>query len=586
MFNNSQHTFKTHDQTELFYQHWESISQKNTPNANKKAIILFHRGHEHSDRMAHLVDELKMTDFDFFAWDARGHGDSPGARGDAPSFSACVKDIQYFLQHIQQQYGINENNIAIIGQSVGAVLSATWVHDYAPKIRALCLASPAFDIKLYVPFAEPGLRVLNHIKGNFFIQSYVKSSMLTHDKERAQTYDTDPKIARSISVRMLLGLYDASKRIVADAQNIFVPTQVLCSGSDFVVQQKPQRDFYDKLPHPQKEFHVLDGFYHDTLGEKNRVVAIDKIKRFITQCFANPYQAPDLLHADKIGSSCAIAETLSAPLPHKSAKYLFWQITKKNLKIGSLLSKGLKIGEDTGYDSGSTLDFVYRNQTESQNPIGKIIDRQYLNAIGWRGIRIRKENIEQLFQKYAKALIENNQPIRILDIASGHGRYILDAVQQLPQLPNSVLLRDYSEINVKAGQQMIQERGLEHIAQFVQADAFDTQSIASIDPRPTLGVVSGLYELFSDNDLLRRSLNGLSQAIEKNGYLIYTGQIWHPQQEFIARALTSHREGDAWVMRLRSQAEMDALVEAAGFKKVDQNIDDFGIFTVSVAQKL
>ena len=586
MYNNSQHTFKTHDQTELFYQHWESISQKNSPNANKKAIILFHRGHEHSDRMAHLVDELKLTDFDFFAWDARGHGDSPGARGDASSFSACVKDIQYFLQHIQHQYNIDENNIAIIGQSVGAVLSATWVHDYAPKIRALCLASPAFDIKLYVPFAEPGLRVLNHIKGNFFIQSYVKSSMLTHDKERAQTYDTDPKIARSISVRMLLGLYDASKRIVADAQNIFVPTQILCSGSDFVVQQKPQRDFYDKLPHPQKEFHVLDGFYHDTLGEKNRAVAIDKIKRFITQCFASPYQAPDLLHADKIGSSCAIAETLSAPLPHKSAKYLFWQITKKNLKIGSLLSKGLKIGEDTGYDSGSTLDFVYRNQTESQNPIGKIIDRQYLNAIGWRGIRIRKENIEQLFQKYAKALIENNQPIRILDIASGHGRYILDAVQQLPQLPNSVLLRDYSEINVKAGQQMIQERGLEHIAQFVQADAFDTQSIASIDPRPTLGVVSGLYELFSDNDLLRRSLNGLSQAIEKNGYLIYTGQIWHPQQEFIARALTSHREGDAWVMRLRSQAEMDALVEAAGFKKVDQNIDDFGIFTVSVAQKL
>ena len=586
MYNNSQHTFKTHDQTELFYQHWESISQKNSSFSIFLAIILFHRGHEHSDRMAHLVDELKLTDFDFFAWDARGHGDSPGARGDSPSFSACVKDIQYFLQHIQQQYGIDENNIAIIGQSVGAVLSATWVHDYAPKIRALCLASPAFDIKLYVPFAEPGLRVLNHIKGNFFIQSYVKSSMLTHDKERAQTYDTDPKIARSISVRMLLGLYDASKRIVADAQNIFVPTQVLCSGSDFVVQQKPQRDFYDKLPHPQKEFHVLDGFYHDTIGEKNRAVAIDKIKRFITQCFANPYQAPDLLHADKIGSSCAIAETLSAPLPHKSAKYLFWQITKKNLKIGSLLSKGLKIGEDTGYDSGSTLDFVYRNQTESQNPIGKIIDRQYLNAIGWRGIRIRKENIEQLFQKYAKALIENNQPIRILDIASGHGRYILDAVQQLPQLPNSVLLRDYSEINVKAGQQMIQERGLEHIAQFVQADAFDTQSIASIDPRPTLGVVSGLYELFSDNDLLRRSLNGLSQAIEKNGYLIYTGQIWHPQQEFIARALTSHREGDAWVMRLRSQAEMDALVEAAGFKKVDQNIDDFGIFTVSVAQKL
>lgn len=583
MYHNSHHTFQTHDQTELFYQHWSSSSQNNK--ADKKAIILFHRGHEHSGRMQHLVDELALTDFDFFAWDARGHGDSPGERGDAPSFSACVQDIQYFVQHIQQHHGIEQQNIAVIGQSVGAVLSATWVHDYAPKIRALCLASPAFDIKLYVPFAEPGLRILSQAKGNFFIQSYVKSSMLTHDRQRAASYDSDPKIARAISVRMLLGLYDASKRIVNDAQNIFVPTQILCSGSDFVVQKKPQQLFFEKLPHPHKEFHVLEGFYHDTLGEKNRKIAADKIRRFITQCFAQPHQPLDLLNADKIGASCAIAESLSSPLPNKSVKHLLWKAIKNNLKIGSLFSKGLKIGEDTGYDSGSTLDFVYRNQTESSNPIGKIIDRQYLNAIGWRGIRVRKLHIEQLLQKYAAQLDQNHLPVRIVDIASGHGRYILDAVQQLPKQPDSILLRDYSDINVKAGQQLIESRGLSHIAKFVQADAFDPQSIASISPKPTLGVVSGLYELFSDNELLKRSLNGLSQAIESNGYLIYTGQIWHPQQEFIARALTSHREGDAWVMRLRSQAEMDALVEAAGFRKVDQLIDKFGIFTVSVAQK-
>lgn len=579
---NTKHTFISHDQTPIFYQHWASSE----PCSEKRTILLFHRGHEHSDRMAHLVEELNFTDYDFFAWDARGHGNSPGERGDAPSFSTCVKDIQSFVEHIQKTYGIAEQNIAVIGQSVGAVLAATWVHDYAPKIRALCLASPAFDIKLYVPLAEPGLRVLEKLRGNFFIQSYVKSSMLTHDLERAKSYDTDPKIARAISVRMLLGLYDASKRIVDDAQHIFVPTQVLCSGSDFVVQQKPQHEFYQKLPHPQKEFHVLEGFFHDTLGEKNRSVAIEKIRRFIGQSFATPYQALDVLHADKIGSSCAIAENLSAQLPPKSIKNAFWQLTKKNLKIGSLLSKGLKIGEDTGYDSGSTLDFVYRNQSESSNALGNIIDRQYLNAIGWRGIRIRKQNIEYLIQKYAERLEQKSKALKILDIASGHGRYILDAVEHLPTRPESILLRDYSEINVQAGQQMIAERGLSAIAKFVQADAFDTASLASIQPKATLAVVSGLYELFSDNALLNQSLTGLSQAIESGGYLIYTGQIWHPQQEFIARALSSHRQGNAWVMRLRSQAEMDALVEQAGFKKIDQCIDEFGIFTVSVAEKI
>ena len=174
----------------------------------------------------------------------------------------------------------------------------------------------------------------------------------------------------------------------------------------------------------------------------------------------------------------------------------------------------------------------------------------------------------------------------MLDIASGHGRYILDAVAGFEKRPASVLLRDYSDINVAAGQKLIEDRKLSDIAQFVHGDAFNTESLATITPKVNLAVVSGLYELFNDNDLLRRSLKGLEQAVEQGGYLVYTCQIWHPQQEFIARALTSHRQGDAWVMRMRSQAEMDALVEQAGFRKIDQRIDEFGIFTVAVAQKL
>jgi hypothetical protein len=69
------------------------------------------------------------------------------------------------------------------------------------------------------------------------------------------------------------------------------------------------------------------------------------------------------------------------------------------------------------------------------------------------------------------------------------------------------------------------------------------------------------------------------------GYLVYTGQPWHPQLEFIARALTSHRAGSAWVMRRRSQAEMDELVRDAGFEKIAQRIDPWGIFTVSLARR-
>ena len=82
--------------------------------------------------MAHLVDELDLPDHDFFAWDARGHGQSPGTRGDSPGFAHSVRDVQTFIEHIGQQHAIAEPDIAVLAQSVGAVLVATWAHDYAP----------------------------------------------------------------------------------------------------------------------------------------------------------------------------------------------------------------------------------------------------------------------------------------------------------------------------------------------------------------------------------------------------------------------------------------------------------------------
>ena len=43
-------------------------------------------------------------------------------------------------------HGIVAEDIVVVGQSVGAVLLAAWAHDYAPRIRAMVLAAPAFSI--------------------------------------------------------------------------------------------------------------------------------------------------------------------------------------------------------------------------------------------------------------------------------------------------------------------------------------------------------------------------------------------------------------------------------------------------------
>jgi hypothetical protein len=254
--------------------------------------------------------------------------------------------------------------------------------------------------------------------------------------------------------------------------------------------------------------------------------------------------------------------------------------------LSGSLSNGVALGHQTGFDSGSTLDYVYRNEPQGRGALGRVIDSQYLNSVGWKGIRQRKAHIEEMLRSAMSRLRAKQQPVRLFDIAAGHGRYVLEALNDASWKPDSILLRDYSDLNVKSGTQLIADSGLSAIATFEKGDAFDRESLAKVQPKPTIGIVSGLYELFADNSMVRHSLSGLKDAIAPGGFLIYTGQPWHPQLAFIARALTSHRQGQAWVMRRRTQAEMDQLVEEAGFRKMEQRIDEWGIFTVSLAERV
>jgi alpha-beta hydrolase superfamily lysophospholipase len=576
--------FTAGDGAQLFYRDWPATAK--AAGQTDRAIILLHRGHEHSGRIGHLADELNLPDYAMFGWDARGHGRSREAEACNPTLGTFVNDLDYFVRHIGATYGIGVDNVAVIAQSVASVLAATWVHDYAPRIRCLVLASPAFKVKLYIPLARTGLKLASRFNDKMHVNSYVKPSALTHDPERIASYQTDPLIRRPISVKVLLGLYSTADRVIDDAGAIQTPTQLLISGSDYVVHQGPQHAFFDHLGSTFKERHVFDGFFHDTLGEKDRHLPIAKARDFVLRMFDQPPAYPPLLNAHKAGYTKDEFDRLSQPLHPLSPKAISFSVSRLSMGTVGRLSNGVSLGFETGFDSGSTLDYVYRNRPAGITPLGRLIDWSYVNSIGWRGIRVRKQNIERMLGEAMDRLRGKGRPVRLMDIAAGHGRYVLEGIEQQKLRPDSVLLRDYSQINVESGQRMIREKKMDGFAQFVNGNAFDRTSLASVTPRPTLGVVSGLYELFPDNAMIRDSLAGMADAIDAGGYLVYTGQPWHPQLEMIARVLPSHRDHKPWVMRRRTQGEMDQLVETAGFRKIGQLIDEWGIFTVSLAERV
>src|SRR6185437_12032918 len=111
----TEHAMKSWDGAELFYRAWIPCE------ATDKAILLFHRGHEHSGRWQQTVDLLGLKDIAVFAWDARGHGRSPGERGAANNFAEVIRDVDAFARHISERYEVPVENIIVLAHSLAAI---------------------------------------------------------------------------------------------------------------------------------------------------------------------------------------------------------------------------------------------------------------------------------------------------------------------------------------------------------------------------------------------------------------------------------------------------------------------------------
>ena len=577
-FVTSEHWFTSADGTSLFYRAWRPSAPAG------KVLVLFHRGHEHSGRWDDVVDALAPEGFTVFAWDARGNGRSEGPRDDAENFGCYVRDAELFVRHLSETEGVPMDQIAVVGHSVGAAIVAAWIHDYAPRLRAAVLATPAFRIRLYLPLAIPSLRLARKLRIMEFVPSYVKARVLTHDPAQRIRHEQDSLISHTISTRVLIDLQDTATRVIQDAAAIRVPALVLMAGSDWVVGRRAQREFFERLGSPVKRLEALPGYYHDIYHETNAARPLGLTREFIESAFARPADGTPVLDAHETGYTFDEYRALSRPLTPLSRKWIFYRFFRLFLRTLGRTSDGIRLGWESGFNSGRTLDYVYRNRPGGFTTLGRVIDRQYLNGIGWRGIRVRRQLLERIVQQAMEQTHANKGSVHLVDIAAGAGRYLLETLKRCESLCPTAELRDVEPRNLDEGKSIARSLGVENVS-FVRADAFERCRSAGGLRRPDIAVVSGLYELFPDNTKVQTSLGRLAQAVPEGGLLIYTNQPWHPQLELIARGL-SDWDGKPWVMRRRTQAEMDDLVRAAGFEKTQMEIDSWGMFTVSLARRV
>lgn len=483
--------------------------------------------------------------------------------------------FQQFVEHVNEFYTIAVNEISVISCAKSSLLLSAWLIDYAARVSSVVLISPASFSANKLQF----LSVLNHCWHKNKFRGF-KDNLASTEINISKCRHAHGKKILSRNMAMRRDRIKSFQRILRDAFAYQAPTLFVY----FKDESSEHDTFFRKIASVKKEIVHLEFSSSGKETTESESLFYAHIRDFILARFSESAASVSLFDEYIKGVTKKEYDTLKKDETH-FFKIIYWFIVRRFMRSVGKWSDGLRVGFDNGFDSGVSLEYMYQNDPKGKYVFGKLIDRIYLNNSACRSVRVREKNVEKFILMATEKLAAEGKAINLLDIAAGCGRYVINTLEKINQPVDHVLMRDYDSVNVVAGRKLIDELQMANKMTFEQGDAFSLKDLATIPKDRTLTIVSGFYELISDNTLVLASLKGISEATEEGGFLIYTTLLWNPMAAFAARILPTQTKGEYWLLRRRTQLEIDQLVTEVGFVKMAQRIDPLGRFSVSLARK-
>lgn len=265
---------------------------------------------------------------------------------------------------------------------------------------------------------------------------------------------------------------------------------------------------------------------------------------------------------------------LQRDLPPTSARAWRFRALAAASRAGALLSEGLRVGHEHGFDSGPFMSHVYGNEPKGRTALGREIDRRLLRRAtcqAFREIRVlAREALDE-----ALAASTASAPL-VADLASGPAPYVFDVLTAHPGA--RALLADIDAAALEQARALAERRGLADRVAFTQASAFDRAALARLDPAPDIVAELGLYGIYHDDALIERHFLDLSETVAP-AQIVFNVQVQNPEIEHIARVWRDHR-GERCVWRLRPVELILQWAAAAGYEPASVHADSRGIYRV------
>lgn len=265
---------------ELFFQIWQ-------PQEHTNSLIISHGLGEHSDCYNNLATQLcKSLNWSIIAWDLQGHGRSSGKRGFVLQFENYLEDFAYFMNFLQKNDFLKQPP-ALLGHSLGGLITLRYYLEDKPKIKGICLNAPALGLSITPsPIKEKIAKIANSYFPHLTLDSGLKKEDTIQDKDLIELYYRDPLRHTRISPRLFTGMVESFKIAKNFAHEIKAPLLMQLAGQDKVVSTDASLNFFKSLKslkEGEKKCYLYNESYHDILNDVEKEKAITDLKAFLNE---------------------------------------------------------------------------------------------------------------------------------------------------------------------------------------------------------------------------------------------------------------------------------------------------------------
>ncbi|HIE57697.1 MAG TPA: alpha/beta hydrolase [Anaerolineales bacterium] len=255
-------TIQTSDQLALYAKRW----QPETP--PRAAICLVHGLGEHCERYEHVAAAFNKAGFAMLGFDQRGHGRSPGPRGDTPSHEMMLKDIDRALEAAQASFP--DVPLFLYGHSMGGNLVLNHILRHKPPVAGAIATSPWLRVT-NPPSAllMAAARLMRRIYPKITQGNGLELEGLSRDPQVIADYQTDPLNHDRISARMAVEFSDAGEWALEHANELSIPLLLVHGSADRLTSPLASQEFAAKAG-DLCTFKMWEGCYHETHNEPNK----------------------------------------------------------------------------------------------------------------------------------------------------------------------------------------------------------------------------------------------------------------------------------------------------------------------------